>query len=112
MTVALRTYDDGAWVSVDDTRTAGAGELWRIADAAVCGCPVAELVVEGVLEVGADGRTVDARLHGRCASCGDAGTTGWLPVGRIVDGTFAPLAPGAIRRGAAARVRSRTHSPE
>jgi hypothetical protein len=50
-----------------------------------------DLVVEGFIDVGADGRTVEARVYGQCIVCGTKSTTGWLPVGRIIDGEFFDL---------------------
>ena len=92
---SLRTLDDGAWVSVDDQREAGASELWRVHG--VCDCPVGDLLVENVVAVGVDGRTVTARVVGRCLVCGEETVTGHLPVGRVVEGVFRPLAEGAVR---------------
>jgi hypothetical protein len=92
---SLRTLDDGAWVSVNDRRRAGASELWRVAG--VCDCPVADLLVEGVVDVGVDGRTVTARVAGRCLGCSRETVTSHVPVGRVVDGSYRPLADGAVR---------------
>jgi hypothetical protein len=92
---SLRTLDDGAWVSVDDRREAGASELWRVRG--VCDCAVGDLLVENVVAVGVDGRTVTARVVGRCLGCGQETATGHLPVGRVVEGSFRPLADGAVR---------------
>lgn len=98
MSVSLRVLDDGAWVSVNDQRQVAVSELWRLADG-FCDCDVPDVVVEGFLDVAADGRTVTARVYGRCIVCGASGTTGWLPVGRVRDGTFRELADGAVRAG-------------
>jgi hypothetical protein len=87
MSVALRTLDDGAWVSVNDERRVSVSELWRLCGD-FCACEQTDLVVENVLDVGADGRDVDVRVYGQCIACGETGTTDWLPVGRIVDGDF------------------------
>lgn len=95
MTVSLRTLDDGAWVSVDDERRVGASELWYVAG--VCGCPVADFVLEGITGVAVDGRTVAAETYGTCIRCGESVTTDPVPVGRLVDGGFEPLAAGAVR---------------
>lgn len=88
MSVALRLLDDGAWVSVNDQRRVSVSELWRFPDPEFCDCELPDLVVEGFLDVGADGRTVETRVYGQCIACGTKSTTGWLPVGRIVDGEF------------------------
>ena len=91
MSVALRVLDDGAWVSVNDARRAGVSELWRLTEP-FCECELADVVVENVLEVGVDGRTVETRVYGQCIACGAKGTTGWRPVGRVVDGEFVDAA--------------------
>lgn len=86
MAVSLRVLDDGAWLSVDDSRRIGVGEMWRVSD--FCPCTLADLVVEGFTDVGVDGRTVEVRAYGTCIACSEEGATGWLPVGRTlgVDG--------------------------
>ena len=104
MAVSLRTLDDGAWVSLDDERRVGASELWYVAD--VCDCDVADFVVEGITDVAVDGRTVAAETYGTCIECGRSTTTDPVPVGRLVDGAFEPLAAGAVRTpGGDGRVR-------
>lgn len=95
MSHSLRTLDDGAWVSVDDRREAGASELWRVRG--VCDCVVGDLLVEGVVDVGVNGRTVTARVAGRCLACDRETVTSYLPVGRVVEGSYRPLAAGAVR---------------
>ncbi|WP_129112634.1 hypothetical protein [Halegenticoccus tardaugens] len=91
MSVALRTLDDGAWISVNDTREVSVSELWRFTDPTFCACRLPDVVVEGFLETGVDGRTVEVRAYGQCIACGTKNTTGWLPVGRILDGEFRDL---------------------
>ena len=88
MSVALRILDDGAWISANDQREVSVSELWRFGDADWCACRLPDLVVEGFLEVGVDGRTVETRVYGQCIACGEKGTTDWLPVGRVIDGEF------------------------
>jgi hypothetical protein len=88
MATRLRLLDDAAWVSVNDTRAVGTSEVWPVADS-FCACELAWLVVEAYVEVGVDGRRVEARAHGHCVTCGDAGTTDWLAVGRVTDDGFA-----------------------
>ncbi|WP_435124712.1 hypothetical protein [Halobaculum sp. D14] len=95
MTVSLRVLDDGAWVSVDDSRRVSVSELWYVDG--LCGCQLTDFVVEGFTDVAVDGRTVAAETYGQCIECGEAVTTGPLPVGRIVDGEFEPFAAGAVR---------------
>ena len=91
MTTRLRILDDGAWLSVDDTRRVSVSELWRLDAPGFCECDLADMVVENFLETGVDGRTVQVRVHGQCIVCGTKSTTGWIPVGRLVDGEFADL---------------------
>jgi hypothetical protein len=90
MATRLRLLDDAAWVSVNDAREVGTSEVWPVADS-FCSCALAWLVVEAYTDVGADGRRVEARAHGHCVSCGEAGTTSWLPVGKVTDGEFEPV---------------------
>lgn len=96
MTVSLRTLDDGAWVSVNDERRAGTSELWYVRG--ICGCAIADFVVEGITDVSVDGRTVAAETYGRCIRCGSATSTGPIPIGRIRKGSYEPLATNAVRR--------------
>jgi hypothetical protein len=100
MSVALRVLDDGAWISVNDRRRVSVSELWRLPDASFCACDLPDLVVEGFLETGVDGRTVETRVQGQCIACGHSATTDWLPVGRLVDGEFHDLdrEGGVVRR--------------
>ncbi|WP_049985322.1 hypothetical protein [Halobellus rufus] len=91
MTTRLRILDDGAWLSVDDTRRVSVSELWRLESADFCECDLADLVVENLLETGVEGRTVQVRAYGQCIACGAKSTTGWVPVGRVVDGEFVDI---------------------
>ncbi|ELZ33992.1 hypothetical protein C474_03505 [Halogeometricum pallidum JCM 14848] len=88
MVVALRILDDGAWVSVNDDRKVSVSELWRFPGREFCRCDLTDMVVEGFVDVGVDGRTVEVRAYGQCIACGESATTKWMPVGRIVDGAF------------------------
>lgn len=96
MSVALRLLDDGAWISVNDQREVSVSELWRFPDSEFCACQLPDLVVEGFVDVGVDGRTIEARVVGQCIACGTKATTDWLPVGRIVDGEFVDLARDSV----------------
>lgn len=91
MTTRLRVLDDGAWLSVDDTRRVSVSELWRLDAPDFCECDLADLVVENFLKVGVDGRTVTARVYGQCIVCGTKSTVEWVPVGRIIDGKFVDI---------------------
>lgn len=92
VTVALRLLDDGAWLSVNDTRRVAVGELWRLADPAYCGCRPTEFAVEGFTDCGVVGRTVTVTAYGTCIACGTAETTTAVPVGRVHRGSFRPFA--------------------
>jgi hypothetical protein len=87
---SVHQLDDGAWLSVDDTRAVNVGDLWPVVGG-FCGCSTADLLAEGFVEVSADGRSVEARVAGRCIGCGASGVTDWLELGRIVDGGFRPV---------------------
>jgi len=91
MTTRLRILDDGAWLSVDDSRRVSVSELWRLDAPGFCECDLADMVVENFLETGVDGRTVQVRVYGQCIVCGTKSTTGWIPVGRVVDGGFVDI---------------------
>jgi hypothetical protein len=91
VTTRLRILDGGAWLSVDDERRVSVSELWRLHAPEFCSCDLADLVVENFQEVGVDGSIVEVRVHGQCIVCGEQSTTGWIPVGRIVDGEFGDL---------------------
>jgi hypothetical protein len=91
MATAVRILDDGAWVSVDDDRRVSVSELWRPATGGFCDCALPDLLVGGFVDVGVDGRTIEARVYGDCIACGRQGTTDWLPVGRLVEGEFRQL---------------------
>ena len=97
MTVPLCTLDDGAWVSVNNSRVVGAGDLWPLADHDLCDCETADFLVEAFAEVGADGRHVETRATGRCIACGTEGVTDWLRVGSVREGVLRPVAFGSVR---------------
>ncbi|RLM53344.1 hypothetical protein DVK02_14235 [Halobellus sp. Atlit-31R] len=88
MTTRLRILDDGAWLSVDDTRQVSVSELWRLDAPGYCECDLPDLVVENFQDAGVDGRTIAVRVFGQCIACGTKSATGWVPVGRLVDGEF------------------------
>lgn len=106
MSVSLRVLDDGAWVSVNDAREVSVSELWRLDAPAFCGCDLPDFVVENVLDVGVDGRTIDAKVYGQCIACGTAGVPGWVPVGRLAGGEFVDI----DREHVVLPVRSDTHN--
>lgn len=98
MTTRLRVLDDGAWISVDDSREVSVSGLWRLESDRFCACDLADLVVENFQSVGVDGGTIEVRVYGQCIACGESGTTGWIPVGRLHGGSFAEIDSDAVRR--------------
>jgi len=97
MTTRLRVLDDGAWISVDDSREVRVSELWRLDAPDFCQCALADLVVENFQTVGVDGPTVEAKVYGQCIACGTTGITDWIPVGRVEGGEFAEIDRDAVR---------------
>ena len=93
----LRVLDDGAWISVNDSRAVRVGELWRLDSPEFCACALADLVIENFQTVGVDGRTVETRVYGQCIACGETGVTDWLPVGAMRDGEFHAVDRESIR---------------
>jgi hypothetical protein len=55
------------------------------------------MVVENFQAVGIDGPRIETRVHGKCIACGAAGTTGWIPVGRVCDGEFVEFDRSTVR---------------
>ncbi|CDK38955.1 uncharacterized protein BN903_249 [Halorubrum sp. AJ67] len=93
----MRVLDDGAWISVNDDRKVRVSELWRLDAPDLCECALTDLVVENFQAVGVDGGAVEARVYGQCIACGETGITGWIPVGRLQDGSFAEIDRDAVR---------------
>jgi hypothetical protein len=93
---SVHQLDDGAWLSVDGSREVNVGDLWPVVGD-LCGCPAADLLAEGFVEVSVDDRSVEARVAGQCIRCGASGVTGWLELGRVVDGRFRPVDPTSVR---------------
>jgi len=94
MTTDVHQLDDGAWISVNDERQINVSDLWLLARHDVCDCELADFLVEGFAEVGVDHPDVQARIAGRCITCGTEGVTGWITVGRVIDpetGEFWPV---------------------
>ncbi|ELZ53364.1 MULTISPECIES: hypothetical protein [Halorubrum] len=98
MTTRLRVLDDGAWISVNDDRKVRVSELWRLDAPDFCECALTDLAVENFQAVGVDGATVKVRVYGQCIACGESGTTGWIPVGRVRGGSFVEIDRDAVRR--------------
>lgn len=97
MTIALRTLDDGAWISVNDSREVGVSDVWTLANGRFCDCEPAHVLLEGFYDVGVDGPTVVVGAVGRCLDCGERDSIERLPVGRIVEGRFSPYGPEAVQ---------------
>ena len=98
MTTRLRVLDDGAWISVNDSREVRVSELWRLDAPDLCECALADVFVENFQSVGVDGPTVEARVYGQCIACGATGITGWVPIGRVRGGEFVEFDRSAVRR--------------
>jgi hypothetical protein len=81
MPTEVHQLDDGAWISVNNSREVNVSDLWRLHEHDICGCETADFLVEGFVEVGVDGRAIEARIAGQCIACGRSGVTDWLTVG-------------------------------
>ncbi|MFC7239404.1 hypothetical protein ACFQS4_14585 [Saliphagus sp. GCM10025317] len=97
MVISLRTLDDGAWISVNDSRTVGASDVWTLARGRFCRCEPAYVLLEGFTDVGVDGTSVVAGAVGRCLECGRHSSLEGLPVGRVVDGEFERYEASAVQ---------------
>ena len=95
MVTSVHQLDDGAWLSVDDSREVSVGDLWPVVGE-FCDCSMADLLAEGFVEVSVDGRSVEARVAGQCIVCGASGVTDWLELGRVADGRFRPVDPTSV----------------
>ena len=99
MTTDVHQLDDGAWVSVNDSREVNVSDLWLLARSDFCGCEPTDFLAEGFVEVSVDHPDVQARMAGRCITCGTEGVTDWLTVGRVIDpetGEFYGVDPGSV----------------
>ena len=96
MPIDVHQLDDGAWISVDDTREVNVGDLWWLARQDFCPCEMADFLAEGFVEVGVDPPAIEARIAGQCIACGASGVTSWLAVGRVVDGEFHAVVPESV----------------
>ena len=97
MSIALRTLDDGAWISVNDSRQVSVSDVWTLSRGVFCECEPAYVLLEAFLDVRVDGPIVFAKTVGQCLECGERASIDRLPVGRIVDRTFKPYDPEAIQ---------------
>jgi hypothetical protein len=85
MTTAVHQLDDGAWISVNDSREVNVSNLWLLAESDVCDCEPTDFLAEGFVDVGVDHPNIEARVAGQCIACGASGVTDWLAVGRVID---------------------------
>lgn len=95
MVTSIHQLDDGAWVSVNDSREVNVSDLWLLARSDVCACEPSDFLAEGFVEVSAAHGRVEGRIAGQCIACGESGVTGWLELGRAdpETGTFRPVVP-------------------
>ncbi|WP_254839528.1 hypothetical protein [Natronomonas marina] len=99
MTTSVHQLDDGAWLSVNDSRVVNVSDLWWLARHDFCGCEMADFLAEGFVEVGVDPPDVEGRIAGQCIACGESGVTDWLTLGRVVDperGDFYAVDPTSV----------------
>jgi len=85
MTTDVHQLDDGAWISVNDSREVNVSDLWLLAKSDFCGCETTDFLAEGFVDTGVDHPNIEARIAGRCIACGTEGVTDWLTVGRVID---------------------------
>jgi len=85
MTTDVHQLDDGAWISVNDSREVNVSDLWLLARSDFCDCETTDFLAEGFAKVSVDHPDIQARIAGRCITCGTEGVTDWLTVGRVVD---------------------------
>ena len=112
MTTDIHQLDDGAWISVNDSREVNVSDLWLLSRHRFCACETADFLAEGVVEVGVDPPDIEARFAGRCIQCGTEGVTDWLTVGRVIDpdeGEFYGVVPESVH---VPRRRTRLATPE
>ena len=97
MSIALRTLDDGAWISVNDAREVSVSDVWTLSAGVFCDCEPAYVLLEGFYDVSVDRSVVATGTVGQCLECGTRDSIERLPVGRIVDGEFEPYDPPGIQ---------------
>ncbi len=111
--MSVHQLDDGAWLSVNDSREVPVSDLWLLARHDFCDCEPADVLTEGFVEVGVDWPDVEGRVAGQCIACGASGVTDWLTMGRVDrdTGEFRSVVPSSVhvpRR----RTRLATPGPE
>nr|WP_303651906.1 hypothetical protein [Halovenus rubra] len=90
--------DDGAWLSVDDSRTVPVSNLWMLARHDVCDCQPADFLAEAFVDIGVQASSVEGRIAGVCVGCGEHGVTDWIELGRVdhTSGQFRAVIPDSI----------------
>ncbi|NEU55309.1 hypothetical protein [Halorussus sp. MSC15.2] len=98
MVVSVHQLDDGAWLSVNDSRSVPVSQLWLLARHDFCGCEQADFLAEGFVEVGVDWPDIEGRIAGQCVVCGASGVTDWLTLGRVnrETGEFRQVVPSSV----------------
>ena len=99
MPTSVHQLDDGAWLSVNDTRRINVSDLWWLARHDFCSCRMADFIAEGFVEIGVDHPNIEGRIAGQCIECGESGVTDWLTLGRVNDperGRFLGVDPESV----------------
>ncbi len=97
MAISLRVLDDGAWISVNDSREVGVSDIWTLTSTDFCSCETAHVLLEGFSATHVAGPHIVADAVGQCINCGHRDTIDRLPVGRALEGQFAPYDPAAVQ---------------
>jgi hypothetical protein len=97
MPVSLRTLDDGAWISIDDSREVGVSDIWTLPERDFCECETPHVLLEAFASVHVSDRYVLADAVGMCIDCGTRDGLDALPVGRLVDGRFKSYDPASVQ---------------
>jgi hypothetical protein len=103
MPVSLRTLDDGAWISIDDSREVGVSDIWTLPDRDFCDCNPPHVLLEAFASVDVSDHRVLADAVGMCIDCGTRDSIDALAVGRIVDGEFKPYDPAGVQTTSTSR---------
>ena len=99
MPISIHQLDDGAWLSVNDSREVNVSDLWWLSRHDFCDCEPADFLAEGFVEIGVDHPNIEGRIAGQCIVCGESGVTDWLTLGRIADpdeGRFLAVDPTSV----------------
>lgn len=98
MATSIHQLDDGAWLSVNDTRVVNVSDLWWLARHEFCSCEPADFLAEGFVEIGVDHPNIEGRIAGQCIECGQSGVTAWLTLGSAdpESGEFLAVEPTSV----------------